>query len=188
MRTGWIAAVLIGLLAGGCATQMGAPRPSLPVLESLRSSGLPAMRVGQFARGPSLSASDDHSIGIRASSLSSPVNGSFAAYLGETLTQNLRAAGLLDANSNLVIEGLLTRSEVGSGLPNGHGALAARFTLTRNGQVLFDRELTVEAEWPSSFIGAEAIPEAANQYGALYNKVVLRLFSDPEFRAAARAP
>ena len=88
----FFAAAVIGLIAAGCAMPIGVPRPSLVVLEQLRDGGLPAMQVGSFAPDTLLKGTD-HGIGLRAMSIASPVNGSWASYLGETVKVNLTAAG-----------------------------------------------------------------------------------------------
>jgi hypothetical protein len=49
---------------------------------------------------------------------------------------------------------------------------------------VFDRELTVQSSWESSFMGAVAVPAAMNQYQALYKMLVAKLVDDPEFRKA----
>ena len=66
--------------------------------------------------------------------------------------------------------------------------LGARFSLLKDGKPVFDRALEVEVTWTSTFIGAEAIPDAANHYTLLYDQLTLKLFADPDFKAAAKAP
>jgi len=180
--------VLVGLTASGCISQnMAAPQPSMPVLEILRSSDLPVMQVGKFALAPGKSASLDKSVGIRSVSLSSPYEGSFAKYLQQTLETDLRAAGKLDANADTVLEGLLTQSDVDAGIGTGTAVLGAKFSLLKGGKSVFEKDLAVHAQWDSSFIGAVAIPDAVNQYSSLYEKLVLELVSDKDFKAAAKA-
>jgi hypothetical protein len=50
--------------------------------------------------------------------------------------------------------------------------------------VHFDRELSVDTSWESSFIGGIAIPLAANNYEGLYRKLIGKLLDDPAFRVA----
>lgn len=183
-----VAAAALAVVASGCAVPMGTPKASLPVLEALRASGLPPMQVGRFAPDPKLKPELDRSVTIRSWTVSSPVDGSFARHLGATLTANLRAAGKLDPNAALTVEGLLTDIDVGSGLPDGHARLSARFSLMRDGRPVFERPLKAEATWSSSFIGAEAIPDASNHFNRLFDDLVLKLVSDPDFKAAAKAP
>lgn len=179
----------IGFLACGCVQQsLGSPQVSLDVMQKLRGDDLPSMRVGAFVPASSLPPSADKSVAIRGLILTPPEGGSFAAYLGKTLEVDLRSSGKLDPNSTLVVQGLLTDRQVDAGISDGSALLTARFSLLRDGKVVFDKELSVHSEWSSSFVGAEAIPEAANQYGALYDKLVLALLSDADFKAAALSP
>jgi hypothetical protein len=179
-------AVLAGaVLLTGCAQmQMGQPKPTMDNTVKLRAAAIAPVAVGAFkadAAKPDL----DKGVGVRGGNkLASPVEGSFAKYLAETLKVELQAAGLLDAASGTVVSGTLTRSELDPAMSTGTGALGARFVVTRNGAVNYDRELKVDSSWESSFIGAVAIPAAAANYEGLYRKLVGVLFDDAEFRKA----
>ena len=179
---------LPALLAAGCVSQqMAPPQPTLQAIQLLRSANYPAMRVGDFAPAPTLSPSANKSMAIRGLTLSSPYDNSFAKYLGATLEADLRGAGKLDPNSDLVVEGLLTQSYDDAGIGTGAAMLGSKFTLLRAGKLVFEKELNVDAHWDSNFVGAVAIPDAANNYTSLYDKLVLKLFSDNDFRTAIEA-
>jgi hypothetical protein len=92
--------------------------------------------------------------------------------------------GKLDPNSDLVVEGLLTASDVDSSV--GTAKLGAKFSLKRAGKPVFEKTLSVDAKWESTFIGAVAIPDAMNNYYALYDKLTLSLLTDADFKAAAK--
>jgi hypothetical protein len=176
--------VLMGLTAAGCAQTLGSHQVSLGAVEMLRSGNIPPMRVGKFALAPGRLSSVDKSVGIRSVSLSSPDGASFAEYLGKTLETDLRAAGKLDPNSNFIVQGLLTDSSVSAGIADGTASLGAKFSLLREGKTVFEKTLTVHSEWGSSFVGAIAIPGAINQYSSLYDKLVLHLLADEDFKRA----
>jgi hypothetical protein len=178
------AAACLGLAA--CSTgAIPPPQATLDNIQAVRAAGVAPMRVGSFNPGPDISAQSDKSISVRAGVMAAP-DGSFARYLGSTLEAELKGAGKLDPGASLTVTGVMTRSHVDSAMPNAHGSLGATFTLTRGGQVVFDKALLVEDTWPSAFMGAEAIPDAENHYLALYPKLVGKLLADPEFKAAAR--
>lgn len=181
-----ITAALVGAtqLTGCAQMQMGQPKPTMDNTVKLRNAGIAPVAVGAFQ--PDAAKRDlDKGVGLRgANTLTSPVEGSFAKYLAETLKVELQAAGLLDAASGTVVSGTLTRSEVDPAMSTGTGSLAARFVVTRNGAVNYERELKVDSSWESSFIGAVAIPAAAAQYEGLYRKLVGVLFDDADFRKA----
>ncbi len=178
---------LTGLTLCACAQQMGSPQPSLQTLEAVRSSDIPAMRVGNFALAPGLPASLDKSVGSRSVSLQSPEGGSLSKYLAKTLETDLRTGGKLDPNADMVLEGLLTASDLNTGISTGDGKLGAKFSLMKGGKSIFEKDISVNAKWDSSFIGAVAIPEAINQYTALYDKLAAALFTDSDFKTAAKA-
>lgn len=181
------ALALLGLTLAGCATSLGAPGASLTTVDAIRTSGLQPISVGAFVPGGKVSASDDRSVTIRAINSFKAPDGSFAGYLKSTLEQDLKTAGKLDPGAPATLTGVLTDSQVSSAMGTGTASLSAHFTLTRDGKAVFDKELSVNASWPSSFIGAEAIPDAINNYTGLYEKLASALFDDPDFRAAAGA-
>lgn len=155
-------------------------------VQRLRESNTPALALGEFTRGPGLSAQDDRSISIRADSLRPPSGGTFSSYLGSVIQSELAGAGKLDPASAFVLSGQITRSDVSTTSAQSQAALAVQFRLTRGGVVVFDEEVAVSEEWPSSYWGIEAIPAAMNHYTGLYPKAFGALLADPEFQAAAR--
>ncbi len=180
------AALLAPLLLAGCAyPPMAAPPPSVALVDRIAAAGLPVMAVGAFVPAPTLPRGADRALGVRAVTIK-PEGGSFAHYLGDSLATQLRAAGKLDPASLLSVSGLLTETDVSSGIGKGHGALGAEFVVTRGGRELFRKRLRVEREWNSPFVGAVAIMNADTEYNTLYTELVGKLIDDPEFRAALR--
>lgn len=177
--------LLLALSAAGCANvQLSASGATPATVERLRTAQLAPAQVGAFRLAPGKDASMDLSLsGLRGNTLT-PAKGSWSQLLKDTLVVELTAAGLYNPNSGLVIEGQLTESKVDAAIGTGTGRLAARFTVAKQGLVVLDKELSVDARWDSSFLGAVAIPEAMNQYGALYKTLVARLVDDPDFRRA----
>jgi hypothetical protein len=183
-----VAAVVTLAVLTGCATvKMPPPAPSAANAEKLRTTKLAPAQLGSFKLAAGKPASMDTTLGgLRGSSVS-PANGSFAGQLRDELAAELSAAGLVDPKSNIVIEGQLTDSMVDAAISTGRGRLAAKIQVRRDGQLRFDKELVAEATWPSSVLGAVALPAAINQYGALYKTLVGRLFDDPDFKRALAA-
>lgn len=176
----------MGFAAAGCANvNLPTPQPSMQTIETLRDGDLPAMRVDNFSLAPGLSPSSYKSVTIRSVVLAAPGGGTLADYLQQTLAADLRADGKLDDKSALAVSGILTGSDVSSAIGTGTGSLAAKFSLKKEGKVVFEKDLSVSDQWDSSFIGAEAIPDAMNHYTALYDKIVLKLLTDTDFKAAA---
>jgi hypothetical protein len=185
LRLAAIAAASVAIT--GCAmTPLPPPTASLDNVQAVRSANLAPIRVGDFAPAPGRPTEMDRSVMVRAGIQAAP-GGSFARYLGDTLQTELKVAGRSDPNSTLVVSGLVTDTHVDSAMPTAHAALAAKFTLARDGKTVFEKSLSVQSTWDSEFIGAVAIPDAFNHYMALFSQLVGVLLADPDFRAAAKA-
>ena len=177
---------LVALCLSGCAQiPLSPPTAKAEVVEKVRASRLAPVNVGSFKPDPKLGADNDRGINVRSNTVSSPVEGSFAQYLRETLLVNLKASGLYDASSPTTLSGFLTESLLDVGIETGQSNLGARFVLSNGGKILYDKELKASANWPSSFVGAIAIPQGINQYADLYNKLVSQLFDDPDYQKAS---
>lgn len=176
---------MLGASLIGCASvKMPPPTASASTVQALRAANLAPVTAGAFAVAPGKDPDLDRKLGgLRGSSLT-PVSGSFSQQLKEELVAAMKAASLYDEHSQIVIEGKLTDSRVDAAIGTGTARLAAQFTVDRAGKRMFDKELAVDASWPSSFVGAIALPAAINQYGALYKSLVDKLIDDSEFRAA----
>ena len=171
----------------GCAQiKLGTPMASVDNIQKAKAGGMVPVALGDFSAPTGKDAALDAGINVRSNTVSSPVQGSFAQYLKENLSVELRAAGLLDPASKTVITGMLTDSQIDAAASQGRGSLGARFTVVRAGRQLYDRELRVQAVWESSFVGAVAIPAAVNEYSSLYRKLIGQLLDDPAFRAAVK--
>jgi hypothetical protein len=169
----------------GCAqVKLGVPTPSVENIQKAKASPMEPVAIGDFKLVPGKSRSLDLGVSIRSNTFYSPFDSSLARYLGETLSAELKAAGLVDPVAKTTISGELTDSSVDAPASQGKGSLAARFVVQRDGRTSFDKELKAASSWESSFVGAIAIPEAVNQYVALYRVLVGQLLDDPDFRKA----
>ncbi|RMS86242.1 hypothetical protein ALP59_01691, partial [Pseudomonas savastanoi] len=79
---------------------------------------------------------------------------------------------------------LVTQNELTAGMGTGTGTIAARFTLIDGEKVEYDATKQVSSQWNSSFLGAIAIPNAANAYNPLVRDLLKALYSDPLFTQA----
>jgi len=171
---------LVGLSVFGCVSlQMPPPSSSAETAEKLRAANLAPAKTGSFLVAQGTNPDLDSKLGgLRGSSLTQ--------HLKEQIIADLKAAGLYDPNSGIVIDAQLTDSMVDAAIGTGVARLAARFTVTRAGKREYDKQLAVDAKWESSFVGAVAIPMAMNQYGALYKSLTAKLFDDADFRKALK--
>lgn len=129
----------------------------------------------------------NHSLAVRASTLTGGSDGTFSTYLHDAIVVELQTSGRYDASSALQISGVLTRNELSSGIGTGTATVGAELALTRNNEVCFKKTLVAEHKWDSSFIGAVAIPTAFNNYPTAVQKLLGELFTDPDFIAALNA-
>ncbi|AXA90813.1 hypothetical protein [Massilia sp. YMA4] len=189
MRLLAMAGVLVAAtqLVGCASTMMGQPAASMDNTVKLRdgAAAMAPAAVGTFVLEPGKSAGLDQSVSVRgANTLTSPIGNSFAQYLGETLRVELEAAQLLDQKSSTRITGTLLDSALDAGMSTGTGRLQARFIVKQAEAVKYDRTLTVDAQWESSFMAVVAVPAAMQNYQLMYRKLVGQLFDDPAFRKA----
>lgn len=136
--------------------------------------------VGRFTQ------SGPNDFSMRGSSLVSPYNQSFAEYLSWALTEELRLAGIYDGKSSIRISGTLINNQVEAPIGTGTASITARFVVARDGSTVYDKKLTANHEWDSSFAGAIAIPAAQNNYPVVVQKLLGTLFDDNDFVAAVK--
>lgn len=180
------AAAFLVLLTGCAQLRLGAPVAGIDNIQKAKSSGIAPVSLGAFTLAAGKPAGMDLSVTARTNSIFSPYDSSFAKYLKENLSADLRAAGLLEPGSTTVVEGQLTDSQLDAAVGQAKGSVAARFTVTRAGAKVYDRELRASASWESPFVGAYAVPAAVNEYALLYRKLVAALLDDPAFQGAAK--
>jgi|GEM_PF-1553708 len=172
------------LLLAGCASALGEPAGSLAGVQLVRAAGIKAIALGRFDADPALPPRADRALDIRAAALKPPSGSTFSAYLGATLAAQLRAAGALDPRAPTVVSGRLVENRISAGFGTGRAAVAARFTVLRDGKPLYAKRLAVEARWTSNVIGAVAFMEAEGRYSGLYDELVGKLLADPDFQDA----
>jgi hypothetical protein len=186
---GLIVVVVAATIVSGCSTTLGQHQPSLDSVQTLRDSGIVPLNVGDFGIASGADPSIDRGVSMRGAPIK-PQNGtSFIQYLKDSLIADLRSAGKLDPSSAVTVRADLTDNQLhGLGASTANATLAARFWVTKGDRTVYDKKLEETHSWPSSFIGAIAFPEAVNQYTELYSALLMKLYTDPEFRSACRSP
>jgi len=169
-------------LIGCVSVTMPPPSATASTVEKLRGSNLVPSTAGNFTVAPGRNPDMDRTVGgLRGSSLQAS-SGSFSQQLKEVIIAELKAAGLYDEKSQVQIEAQLTDSQVDAAIGTGTARLAARFTVNRMSKRVFDKEISVDDQWESSFVGAIALPAAVNHYTSLYKALAAKLFDDRDFR------
>jgi hypothetical protein len=180
--------LILGSVLVGCASvKLPPPTASADTVEKLRQANFVPMSVGRFSLASGRDPEMDKELGegLRGSSVSAE-SGSFSQHLKAELVAALKAAALYDPKSPLKVEGRLRDSMVDAAIKVGKAKLAADFIVKRGNRKIYKRALSVESEWPSSFVGAVALPKAVTEYGSLYKKLLDKLFADKKFQAAVR--
>ena len=180
----------VALLILGCATifstgcTLVAPKytASIANVQKLKTAGEISPKVGTFNGDIARK-----SISLRGSPLTSPYDGSFANYLSEALVQELTLAGKLKPQSNVEITGTLLQNSLLTGLTGmGEGIIQAQFVVKKDGVVKYDQIKTANTTWPTSFVGAVAIPRAQQEYPNLVQALLTQLYADPSFLNALK--
>lgn len=172
---------LVSLLTGCQSIALSPPSSSIENLQKVRHLENTSANLGAFS-----SKVEDKRLGLRAHSLISPVNDSFAQYLRKTLIVELETAGFLKESSKNSIRGEITENDLEAGASTGKATLAARFMVDSGGTIKYDKELRVSSTWESSFMAMIAVPKASMEYAAIYRKLVGKLFEDTDFQKAIK--
>jgi hypothetical protein len=166
-------------LMSSCTLMAPNYSPSVKSVQALKSSGASPVALSKA----SVAKESLNKVSLRGSQLKSPY-GSYSNYIEQALKKELGDAGLLDETSKVVVGTVLTKNDVDAAMSKGIGNIAAVFSVTKNGSKIFEKEITAHEEWPSSFVGAVAIPNALNAYPAIVNDLIANLFNDKEFLKA----
>lgn len=125
------------------------------------------------------------SISARANPIRSP-EGSISKHVQKALEDELRLAGLLDPSASHHLDVQLRQSKLDAPIGTGSGAISADFNLREGERSLYSSSKTVTSTWDSSFVGAIAIPAAANAFNPLVRKLLAELYQDPAFIQAMK--
>lgn len=171
------------LLTAGCTEHLPPPATDIDALVAMRSTPMVAMNVGSF-EAEGTAASHDNGVSVRLGTFKPPKGTTWSSYLGETVSAQLSAAGRLDPNAPTSISGTLIENRSGENMADGRAILSARFKVSRNGAVVYDKVQTVTAAWDSTYWGFIAYESALRNYTALYPQLVRQLIADPAFKHA----
>lgn len=180
------AIVLVVLIMAGCA-DVPAPKYQAAVNNTevlIKEPG--KIAVGQFTAA---SGVENHQLSIRGANAlkGGGADGTFSGYLHDAVVAELGTAAHYDPHSQLVLTGVLTSNSIDTGISKGSAIVGADFKLSQDGRMCFEKSIVARSEWPSSFIGAIAIPNAINNYPTAYQKLLGQLFQDQAFTAALKA-
>ena len=179
----FIAGAALASLSGCLRSDVGDASPSFEAVMRARSASFTSAAVGPFTSALPGNA-ENRRISIRGSTMKAPGKGTFADYLRDSLISELKASGKYAPDASASITGRITENDAGENMSSGKAVLAAEFSVMRDGTVRFSKTYRVTHQWKSAFMAVMAVPEAFNNYSALYPKLIAEAFADPEFVAA----
>lgn len=187
MRAPAVFAAWLALALAGCAS-IPAPayQSGIENTGTLLDQRTVAIGVGSFAAAPGV---ENKRLSVRGLGISSPSkDGNFSGMLQEALVSELQTAGRYDPKSATQVSGTLLGNELhAASASTGRARMQARFIVTRDGAVVYDKVLDVDHDWPSSFLGVIAAQSAMENYVGTVQRLLGKLFSDPDFQKAVLA-
>jgi hypothetical protein len=173
-----ITSFLLVCSLSGCTMNAVQYQPDFNLVNHLKDQDLQAIAVGDITEAnPQV-----NKINLRGSPMVSPFNNSYADYLEVALVEQLTQANLYDSSSSINISGSLLENDVNTmGFTVGIANISARFIVDKSGATVYDKVISIRYEWPSSFVGAVAIPNAQNNYPAAIKKLISKFMRDQEF-------
>lgn len=174
---------LILALTSGCSMKAPPYQPDFNIVNDLNNEEVQDLNVGNFSsQDPKLDK-----LSLRGSPMLSQHNNSYSDYLEEALKEQLKQANIFDPKSDIEIRGKLLENVVDAkGIVIGTANISAKFEVVKGSVVKFDKVKTIKHEWKSSFVGAIAIPKAAENYAKAVKILIVSLMSDPDFIAAIK--
>lgn len=177
-----ILVVAISLMLGACSMVAPPYQVSIENVQELKKAGIGKIKVGEVVASKKLDK-----ISLRGSKMHSPVNGSYGPYLALAIEEELKLAKLWSGVSNTVISGELLSNDINiAGFSVGTGEISAKFMVTANEKVVYEKVVSADHQFDSSFMGNIAIPNGQSNYVNLVQKLIKNLFSDPEFINAVK--
>ena len=174
-----------GVLASGCTLVAPNYTPDYTALDSLKRQKLSKVAI-ESVKPRDLSA-EVNKISLRGSSLVSSY-GSFAQYLEQALISDFTDSNMLDPMSSVRLSTTLLKNDINvAGIVTGNGMIEAEFNVMRDSNVAFDKILSAEIQFDSSFMGSVAIPKGQTEYPNLVRALLKKLYTDKEFIQALKS-
>ena len=178
-----IAVIALSLLATACSMQAPPYQVSLDNVQSIKRAKVIPLNVGAIVSTKKL-----NSISLRGSSMQSPVGKTYGEYLAKALEDELKLAKIWSGVSSTVITGEMLTNDIDvSSFSEGTGETSAKFVVTRDDKVIFDKVISANHQFDSSFMGAIAIPNAQASYVNLVQKLIKNLFEDETFLSVLKS-
>lgn len=176
--------VFVCFFISGCAIKAPQYSFSPENIQHLKDASSAKVIVGEFHTTTPETETKD--ISMRGAQLISPY-GNFSNYLREAIYQEFLVADRISSDAKIEIEGVLLKHKYScNGFIEGEGELVARIFVRRDGLTTFDKNVTANTTWKSSFAGTVAIPKALAEYPRLAKTFVSNLLQDHDFINATK--
>lgn len=170
------------VMASGCSSVAPQYQSDFSSINDLKEMDIQPLKSGSFLDHGSV-----NSITLRGGAMTSPYNNSYAEYLKKALEEDLKQSGHWDSGSEIVISGELISNELdASGFSVGESDISAKFVVSKNNDVIYNKIHSVHHEWESSFVGAIAIPNAQKNYPVAVQKLLRKFFLDNDLLAVLK--
>lgn len=163
-------------LLAGCAFKTSPYGASVSNVEAIRSSNVKSIAVAKFQSvKPGLD-----SITCRAAGPVT-VTPNFESYIQQAFVDELKLAGVYNANSTVVLSGKLEEIDFSSGLSDGKWIFALTVSNGRN------ESFTTKSTFgfSGSFVADRACQEVAQALGPAVQKLIADVVSNPKFKQIA---
>ena len=179
------AAGLALAVLSGCAAYVAPPYSSdYATLDRLKSA--PLQNVAVATVQPSDASAPVNRVSLRGASLVSP-KGTYAKYLEDALTQDLRELKIFDPQAGLRINATVLKNSIDvSGISTGEGQMEVELAIERGTSMVLRKTYSATTRFESSFAGAVAVPKGQQEYPLLVRALLSKVYADPDFASALK--
>ncbi|HEA18523.1 MAG TPA: hypothetical protein ENH88_19170 [Pseudoalteromonas prydzensis] len=174
---------LITVLAlSACTIQVPPYRADISNVSKLKEIPNESVSVGKIKSEKNL-----NKISLRSSPLVSSVGDSYGEYIENALLQELKLAKLWSGVAKKQVSGSLVDHDIDvTGFSEGDAFIKVNFVVSEGNVNLFEKTISAEHTFDSSFMGAIAIPNGQQSYVELVQKLLKNLYSDKDFIEAIK--
>lgn len=124
----------------------------------------------------------NYKLKLRAAEMIPSMGGSYSNYIAISLKQQLSQNDLYKDDSNIVVKTKLLQNDVDIwGLSKGSYTLSINFKVLKNGEIVYNRNISNTHEFDSHVVGQIAIENAINNYPIAVQKVLNKFLLDEDF-------
>ncbi|WP_457933946.1 hypothetical protein LOS73_15515 [Pseudoalteromonas sp. SCSIO 43210] len=174
--------LISALFLSACTIQVPPYSADISNVSKLKEESNTPVSVGKIESEKKL-----NKISLRGSPLVSSVGKSYGEYIESALIQELKLAKLWSGVATKQVSGKVIEQDIDvTGFSEGSAFIKVKFTVSDGDITLFDKVISAEHTFDSSFLGAIAIPNGQRSYVELVQKLLTNLYADEEFIASIK--